>query len=110
MGLVKRRLYKKDRKPARKKGALSKMAPISLPDASKFEITSAIAVLLHACNVIIGRGNEYDPLKDMYHLTAKSLTDNKVCDFQVRGSDVADLIKVARSLNGGRMQKRGRRN
>lgn len=114
-GPVRRRLYKPERKPGRTRGVLEKHAPIGCPDASKAEISMALFAICREGNVIPGRGGAYDALKDEYTVIGKVLdgsTDptgmhtGKVQDVTVAGEEVAAVIKLARVLNGGRMEKR----
>lgn len=104
MGLAKRRLYKPDRTPARTKGVIGTIgrnAPIALPDASRSEIVTAIYALGREAGVIIGRGADYDQLKDVYTVLGKSSETGRPQDFTVQGSAVADVICLARFLNRG---------
>lgn len=105
-GRARRRLYKPERKPARTKGvlALYDCAPVMLPNASVSEVKSALFALCRDGGFIIGRALDYDPLKDEYTVIAKSLRTGKVQDVEVKGVMVADVIRVARRLNGGRHQ------
>jgi hypothetical protein len=114
MGLVKRRLYKPERKPARRKGVLKglpnglyKLAPIGLPDADAGEVAKALFSLSREAGVIVGQGSGYDPLRDQYAVTGKSLATGKAQDFTVEGAEVAAVIRMARMLNGGRMRANG---
>jgi hypothetical protein len=113
MGLTKRRLYKPERRPARKKGVLEKHAPIGLPTANAFEIASAVASLCEQAGFEVGRGGDYDSLKDEYTVIGKSLVTGKAQEIKIQGGEVAFLIKVGRGLNGGpmvpEMQKRSQR-
>lgn len=105
MGLVKRRLYKKERAPARKKSILylNKSAPVSFQDASPIEIAMAITTLCQQAGVIVGRTGEYDPLRDLYTVIGKSRMTGKAQEFTVVGDEVGALIRLARMLNGGPM-------
>lgn len=105
MGLVKRRLYKPDRKPARKKGERLP-GPVALRGASTKEVVSAIAAACHLTNTTVGRGLGYDEQKDQYWVIAKS-PEGKVQDFRVEGEWVADAIRLTRLLNGGPMREHG---
>jgi hypothetical protein len=111
MGLVKRRLYKPERAPARKKGVLNSQAPVSCIDAGSFEIAAAIAAFCRQAKVIPGQGGEYDWLKDEYTIIGKSRVTGKAQDFKIKGDEVGALIKLARSINGGRpMYRQGEKN
>lgn len=101
--MAKRRLYKPERKPARKKGVLYKMAPISLPDANEGEVAKAIFALGKLAGVTVGQGSGYDSLRDEYTVIGKSADTGKAQDFVLKGETVAELIVVARMLNGGKM-------
>lgn len=101
MGLTKRRLYKPERRPARKTGVLHDQAPSGLPDANANEIALALFALAKEANVIIGRGGDYDRIKDVYTVVGKSLETGKAQDVQIAGAEIATLIMAARSLNGG---------
>ena len=112
-GLTKRRLYKPERRPARTKGVLDKQAPVACPDANKTEIAMALATLCHASNVAVGRGGTYDPLKDEYTVIGKVLDGGRDAsgaptgraqDITVKGHEVAALIKLARIMNGGKLE------
>jgi hypothetical protein len=112
MGLAKRRLYKPDRRPARAKGVLGKhsvekMAPVGCLDATEGEVAKALFVLARQSGVTVGRGSGYDPLRDIYTVIGKSASTGKVQDFDIEGGVVAELIRVARILNGGRMDRCG---
>lgn len=102
MGLSKRRLYKPERRPARKRGVLEKDAPLSVPDASRFEIASAIFAIAKEAGVKVGRGSGYDPLRDEYTVIGKSTATGKAQDFKIAGSEVANAIVLFRYLNGGK--------
>ena len=106
MGLVKRRLYKPERKPARKRGALYDLAPIALRDATSGEVSKAIYSLARESGVIVGQGGGYDSLRDEYTVIGKSMATGKAQDFTIAGAEVAALIGLARMLNGGRMDRR----
>jgi hypothetical protein len=103
MGLVKRRLYKPERAAARKRGALHQedSAPAALRDANSAEISMALYALSQEAGVIIGRAGGYDKLKDEYAVTGKSMKTGKAQDFIIKGLEVADVIMLARLMNGG---------
>lgn len=106
MGLVKRRLYKPERKPARKRGVLhNKNAPVALPDASGDEIAMALFALCEEAKVRIGRAEGYDSLRDEYTVVGKSMVTGVAQDWKVKGFEVALLIGFLRQLNGGRFDK-----
>ena len=110
MGLVKRRLYKPERRAARKKGVIGKLAPMDCPDATQPEVVSAIAIICGECNVRVGRGGEYDTLRDEYTVIAKVLDGGvqdgvptgKAQDVKIKGAEVAAAILFARALALGR--------
>lgn len=104
-GLTKRRLYKPERAPARKRGVLFSMAPIALPDADPGEVAKAIWALAREAGVIVGQGSGYDSLRDEYTLVGKSMETGKAQDWKVAGEVVADLIKIGRFYNGGPMRR-----
>lgn len=107
MGLTKRRLYRHERAPARKKGVLAKQAPVGCPDASHEEIAMALASLAMAASldVKVGRGGDYDSLKDEY--TVVGSISGKAQDLMIEGWAVALLINQLRVWNGGRFDRRG---
>jgi hypothetical protein len=104
--------YKKPRRPATDKGVFESkfrndicaLAPIGCIDANSGEVTKALAVLAYQSGVIPGRGCGYEPLKDQYTIIGKSIKSGKAQDFRVEGETVAELIHVARALNGGKME------
>lgn len=103
MGLVKRRLYKRPRTPARTKAVIGKYAPIACTDASEFEVSAALATIGHLANKDIGRGLGYDSLKDTYTVICKNRKTGKAEDFVVHGCDLAALIHTTRTLAGEMM-------
>ncbi len=108
-GPVRRRLYKPERKPARRRGALYELAPVGCPDASPGEVAKAVFALAKEANAAIGQGSGYDPLRDEYTVIGKSLETGKAQDFKVQGEEVASVIRLARMLNGGPMHTRHER-
>ena len=104
--MARRRLYKPERAPARKKGILYKMAPIALLDANKEEVAMALFALAKMAGVTVGQGSGYDPLRDEYKVVGKSRATGKAQDFTIRGEEVATTIVLARQLNGGKMEQR----
>jgi hypothetical protein len=113
VGLTKRKLYKRERPAARKKGVLDKQAPIGCPDANKKEIALALASLAIEAKVVIGRGGSYDALRDEYTVLGKVLDGStasdgtpagRVQDVIIQGAEVATLIKVCRMMNGGKLR------
>lgn len=106
-GLAKRRLYKPERRTARKRGVLQDQAPIACPDANHYEIAMALASLCQASGVAPGQGGDYDPIKDVYTIIGKDKLTGKAQDFKVEGWAVALLIAQLRVWNGGeRFDKR----
>lgn len=95
--MVKRRLYKPDRAPARTKGVIGRNAPVSCPDADRFEIASAVFAICKEAGFIIGRGAEYDQLKDEYTLIGKSLESGKAQEVKLAGFEVGAVIKMFRN-------------
>lgn len=106
IGLARRRLYKPERAPARKKGVIGRYAPIGLTNANPTEIRLALFALASEAGVVVGRGAEYDPLRDRYKVVGKSKATGKAQDFTIEGAEVATAIMWARALNGGRLEKR----
>jgi hypothetical protein len=108
-----KRWYKPERHRARKKGVVGKIAPIGCPDASQAEVVSALAAICDASCVRVGRGGEYDQLKDEYTVIAKVLDGGrldgiwtgKVQDVKIKGDVVADAIRWARHAWGGRYDR-----
>jgi hypothetical protein len=98
MGLIKRRWYKPERKPRRKRGVLQEQAPVGCPDASHYEIGMALASICKAANMKVGRGGDYDPIKDLYTIVGS--IDGKAQDLKVEGVAVAALINQLRVWNG----------
>lgn len=113
MGRAKRPLYKRERPAARDKGVfaatirngLYELAPIGCPDANAGEVAKAIFAIAWEAGVKVGRGSGYDGLKDEYTVIGKSRETGKAQDFKVRGAEVADLIRYARILNGGKLDR-----
>ncbi len=112
IGRARRPLYKRPRPPARDKGVLSaiknglyELAPVALPDANEGEVSKAIFALALQADVLVGRGSGYDGLKDEYTVIGKSRTTGKAQDFKIKGEVVAELIRVARLFNGGKMTR-----
>lgn len=101
--MVKRRLYKPERKPARKKGVfkVGKNAPVALPDATPGEIAMAVYAISIQAGVEVGRGTGYDGLKDEYSVVGKSKATGRVQEFKLKGEEVATAIRLFRLLNGG---------
>ena len=104
MGLTKRRLYRPERAPARKKGVLHNQAPIGCVSANAKEIALALYSLCWDAGYVVGQGGQYDSLRDEYTVIAKRKDTGLVQDVTVHGAEVADLIKLARRLNGGRFK------
>lgn len=111
--MVKRRLYKPERRPARRKGVLERQAPIACPDANRTEIAMALATLCRMSGVVVGQGGTYDALKDEYTVIGKVLDGSKdtagiptgkAQDVTVKGLEVARLIKLVRRMNGGKLE------
>jgi len=102
LGRARRRLYKPDRVPDRDEGVLSKQAPVACLDANVKEIAMALFSICESVGVVVGRGADYDPLRDMYTVVGKSRATGKAQDFKVEGGHVAALIWLLRGLNGVR--------
>ena len=105
MGIVKRPWYKGERKAARKRGVLHEQSPVGCPDASTYEIAMALASICKAAGMKIGRGGDYDSIKDLY--TVVGNIDGKAQDLKIEGVAVAALINELRFWNGGRFDKQG---
>lgn len=105
--MVRRNLYKRERSAPRKTGVLYDKAPIGLPDANSGEVSKAIYALAREAGVIVGQGSGYDGLRDEYTVIGKSRETGKAQDFTIQGIEVANVIVIARMLNGGRMQRSG---
>jgi hypothetical protein len=108
-GLTKRRLYKPERSPARKRGifgkhSVHKLAPVSCPDANEGEVAKALYAVAREAGVIIGQGSGYDALRDEYTVIGKSMATGKAQDFTIAGAEIGVCIKLARMLNGGQMR------
>jgi hypothetical protein len=106
-GPVKRPHYRPERKPGRLKGVLHNQAPVACLDANTYEIAMALASICDSADVVVGRGGEYDSLRDEYTIVGKSKITGKAQDFTVPGAYVAALIMGLRALNGGKFDKRG---
>ena len=105
-GLVRRRLYKPERRPARMKGVLHDQSPVGCADANSYEIAMALASLCRASGMVVGRGGDYDSIKDMY--TVVGTVNGKAQDLKIEGAAVAALIHQLRIWNGGSpFDKRG---
>ena len=103
MGLVKKRLYKPDRKPARIKGVLYNQAPIGLVDATKSEVLTAIMGVCLTTGVIPARGCGYDSLRDEYTIAGYNKSDKKFADVKISGQEVVVLIKFLRDMTKGKL-------
>ena len=103
--LARRPNYKPERRPARLKGVLYKLAPIGCPDASESEVSKAVFALAWKAGFVVGRGSGYEPLKDKYTLIGKSRTTGKAQDVELEGHAVAETIYTFRLLNGGRADR-----
>ena len=102
VGKAKRRFYKPERKPTRKKGVLEidKQAPVGCLDANRYEIAMALYSLCRAATdaeIEIGRGGSYDPIRDEYTVTGK--INGKAQDMTIEGVAVAALINQLRLWN-----------
>jgi hypothetical protein len=100
-GRAKRRMYKKERKPARLSCSAALRAPVELPDATPGEVSKALFCFCEQAGLIIGDAYDYDPLRDEYTCVAKNLnvSDPKVVavkDVKVAGSVIAMLISFFR--------------
>jgi hypothetical protein len=104
-GLARRRFYKPERAPARAKGVIGKEAPISVPDATTTEIKTALYALCKEAGMIIGRGAEYEPIRDEYTVIGKSKATGKAQEIKVQGAEVGSVIRIARMLNGGKLNR-----
>lgn len=100
MGLTHRRLYKPERRPARRRGVLHDQAPVGCPNATVSEIAMAIASICEAAHVAVGRGGMYDSIRDEYTIIGKDKRTGKAQDFKIEGVAVAALINELRIWNG----------
>ena len=100
-GLKTSRWYKPERRPARTKGVLNGQAPVGCPDANNKEIAMAIFSICESADVVIGRGGEYDKLRDEYTVVGKSKVTGKAQDFKFPGLAVAALILWMRAVHNG---------
>ena len=103
--LTKRRLYKPERKPARKKGVLHVpemvLAPVGCADARATEIKTAVYSIARLAGFDVGQGSGYDALRDEYTVIGKSRATGKAQDVVIQGAEVAAAIRLARMLNCG---------
>jgi hypothetical protein len=106
-GRARRRLYKKQRKPARL-AAVGLNAPLELPDAKPDEVSSALFHFCEKAGIIIGDAVDYDALRDEYTCIAKDLAASKVKDIKVQGSLVAMLISFFRQLRSHQRARQSR--
>ena len=91
------------RKPARIKGVLGKASPGSIPDATPSEVLMALAAVALEAGVRIGRGGEYDQLKDRYVVTGQSILGHKAMDLTIDGGTVGEVILTCRMMRTGQM-------
>lgn len=106
-GKVRRRLYKKQRRPARLSAA-GLQPPLELPDARPEEVANALASFceqLGTAGAKVGDCPDYDPLRDEYTCVAKILdggvgpdgiATGAVKDVKVGGVIVAIMISFFR--------------
>lgn len=115
MGLVKRRLYKPDRAPARFKhwtpGIGVKLTEANL---SLYEAELGVAAVADDHNVRIGRILGYDPFLNVFHAVGNRIKtrrpwlkqgkrvelDPKPVDIQIPGRKVSEAIVAARIIAG----------
>ena len=102
-GLVRRKLYKRERRAPRKAGVLRDQAPVGCPDATKAEILTAIMALAREAGFRVGQGGEYYALGDRYTVIGVSLADHKAQDIVLDGAVVAEVIKLNRLMRDGTM-------
>lgn len=100
-GLAKRRLYKPERKPARKRGVIGECSPVGVPDASPSEVINALAAIGMEAGFRVGRGGDYDRIADVYTVVGKGILDGRACDAKIAGSMVADVITTFRMMRDG---------
>ncbi len=106
-GLVKRRLYKPERAPARVRGSASLIGSTELR-ISKDEARLAIFALCCEAGLIVGRGLSYDKRADEFVVLAKDRESGKVVEARLAGERIAGLVAAARILNGGRLERKTR--
>lgn len=96
---MKRRLYKPERAPARTKGQIKigSWAPISLPSAKPNEIAMALYSICKEAGFKIGRGGDYDPIRDEYRMIGKSIETGKAQDVLIHGAEVGAVIQMVRN-------------
>ena len=100
-GLVKRRLYRPDRIPERKRGVIGKASPVSVPDATPSEVLTALSAVALQAGVKVGRGGVYDQIRDRYTVVGKSLLDGKALDIDIDGGTVGEVILACRMMRSG---------
>lgn len=96
-GLVRRKMYKKERAPGRMDDLAFAMAPMAVPDAMPEEIIRACVVIARQMGFKIGIGRDYDRIKDQYVVTGKSARTKKAQDFKIPGALVALTILTERN-------------
>ena len=104
-GLARRRLYKPERAPARKRGVLHKEAPVGCLGASGKEIEMAVAAICEIAHVTPGQGSGYNPIRDEYTIVGKDKRTGKAQDFVIEGVAVAALISTLRQAIGAKFDK-----
>lgn len=97
--LVRRRMYRPERPPARKKGVFKNAPPVGALDATPHEVITSIAVVCKQLGVRPGQGGEYDPHSDYYALIGQDVATGKAQDFRIPGHLVASVIKQWRKLH-----------
>lgn len=90
--LVRRRLYKRERRPDHKPGVLAKQPPVGVPDASPFEIVSAVDIICRKYGIRVGQGGEYDRQRDEYVVIGKSGPRERPQEYDVPGWMVTQAI------------------
>src|SRR3990167_1545051 len=103
--LARRRLYKPERAPARKRGVLHKEAPVGCLDANGKEIEFAIAAICETAHITPGQGSGYNPIRDEYTIIGKDKRTGKAQDFVIEGVAVAALINTLRQAIGAKFDK-----
>lgn len=102
---MRRRLYKPERKAARKAGIPLK-GQVTEAAGTRNEVILALNAVAWQAGIIIGRLLAYDRNKDQFLVLAKDLETGKVSEATIEGELVAAAIATARVLNGGKLVKK----
>jgi hypothetical protein len=99
--LARRRMYKRERRPARHDDSTGNMPPVGMPDATPFEIVSSINAYAKAVlKIDVGRTNGYDAQKDEYSVIAKAGRWETPRDYKIPGAHIAMAIHAWRCGQG----------